>query len=746
MYVPCVAPLLWKQGKALLWKRSIILRRNLIPYLVAVSIPIIAAGCSTLFLRNSVVTSCDPNLETLASASGSSSTSPTDFRLIAGPQSQLSAAAIERISQAPSGAVTYVESLAEFNDRVTKQFQNLTPGGFFLGEEPTFAWRADGALTFGTLVQSIVDSMLLNVTIATDYQPLDIPFAADIGNLLIFAAYFGLSMAVYPAFFGLYPTIERLRGVRSIHHSNGVRALPLWSTYLVFDFSMVFTISVVVATIFGATTDAWYYLEYMFLLFLLYGIASTLISYIVSLFAKSQLAAFAIIAGIQSGMYVVFFVAFIVIVTYVDASSQSSALLTAYLALGIFSPVCNLSRAVYLTLNIFGVTCRGRNIASYPGAIDIYGAPILYLCLQSLLFFAILLWKDSGIPFLAYFRKQGADIKGGDTFELGAVTEFACGPGSRSDGLQIHRLRKRFRKRLAVDDVTFRVPRGECFALLGPNGDVAPSGRHSDIFVDGVSAIKHRAQARSKIGVCPQTEPLENMTVTEHLQFYALVRDISDPRHNVNAIIKAVGLEQYSDRQATKLSGGNKRKLSLGIALMGNPSVLLLDEPSSGMDVVSKRIMRRTLAAVTPGRSVVLTTHSMEEADVLATRAGILSGRMLALGSTEELKRTFGNVYVLQLVHPRVHDSSTEDFQRIGTWIQQYFPGARSEKGIYHGQAWFVIPGPKNGTEMSLAQMFEKMEMVKAHMGVQHYTVSRATLDQVFLAVLRRHNLEKEGD
>lgn len=86
---------------------------------------------------------------------------------------------------------------------------------------------------------------------------------------------------------------------------------------------------------------------------------------------------------------------------------------------------------------------------------------------------------------------------------------------------------------------------------------------------------------------------------------------------------------------AAKLSGGNKRKLSLAIALMGNPSVLLLDEPSSGMDVCAKRVMWRTLASVVPGRSLVLTTHSMEEADALADRAGIMGKKMLALGTSE---------------------------------------------------------------------------------------------------------------
>lgn len=102
---------------------------------------------------------------------------------------------------------------------------------------------------------------------------------------------------------------------------------------------------------------------------------------------------------------------------------------------------------------------------------------------------------------------------------------------------------------------------------------------------------------------------MDQMTVLEHLRFYARVRGVSDIEHNAQAILKAVGLEAFSSRMAAKLSGGNKRKLSLGVALIGNPTVLLLDEPSSGMDAAAKRVMWKTLATVVPGRSLLLTTH-----------------------------------------------------------------------------------------------------------------------------------------
>jgi ATP-binding cassette subfamily A (ABC1) protein 3 len=99
------------------------------------------------------------------------------------------------------------------------------------------------------------------------------------------------------------------------------------------------------------------------------------------------------------------------------------------------------------------------------------------------------------------------------------------------------------------------------------------------------------------------------MTVQQHLRFYGRVHGLPDIEHNVSEVMRAVGIEQYASRIASKLSGGSKRKLSLAIALIGNPSLLLLDEPGSGMDAISKRTMWRILKSVIPGRSVLLTVR-----------------------------------------------------------------------------------------------------------------------------------------
>merc|ERR1711977_756619 len=184
-------------------------------------------------------------------------------------------------------------------------------------------------------------------------------------------------------------------------------------------------------------------------------------------------------------------------------------------------------------------------------------------------------------------------------------------------------------------------------------------------------------------------DAMDQMTVVEHLQFYARVRGVPDVEHNVREVIRAVGLESFSSRMAAKLSGGNKRKLSLGIALIGNPTVLLLDEPSSGMDAAAKRVMWKTLAAVVPGRSLLLTTHSMEEADALADRAGIMAKRMLAMGTPDGLR------------HKPI---SSSDSSFSSSFSSAFSSAAAPPEAAAPPAAGAAPPAPPDGTEANLLE------------------------------------------
>jgi ATP-binding cassette subfamily A (ABC1) protein 3 len=146
--------------------------------------------------------------------------------------------------------------------------------------------------------------------------------------------------------------------------------------------------------------------------------------------------------------------------------------------------------------------------------------------------------------------------------------------------------------------------------LLG--GDVLPD--IGDVLIDGVSVVRHPRTARSALGVCPQFTAIDSqLSVREHLIVYGrlkgLVHKGQELEDSVEAILQGTALNMYADRLASKLSGGNQRKLSLAIALIGNPSVVLIDEFSTGIDPKMKREMWQTLRRVARGKAVIITTR-----------------------------------------------------------------------------------------------------------------------------------------
>lgn len=480
------------------------------------------------------------------------------------------------------------------------------------------------------------------------------------------------------------------------------------------------------------------------------------------------------------------------VVTYAPTDQVQNLLLVVHFAIAAISPIGNVIRSLFVALNVFSTICRDKEIVSYPGDITAYGGPILYLILQALVLFGVLLFWDSGLSFRRFTKKKQSDGEkevNGDP-NLGNELQRVS---SSNDGLRAVNLTKSFGKFTAVEDVTFGVPRGEVFALLGPNGagksttislirgDIQPSNSNGEIFIENIPVTTQRATARSHMGVCPQFDAIDQLTVLEHLRFYARIRGIPDVEHNVREVIRAVGLTPYGNRMAMQLSGGNKRKLSLGIALMGNPTVLLLDEPSSGMDAASKRVMWRTLESVVPGRSLVLTTHSMEEADALASRAGIMAKRMLAIGTTDDLRRRHGNAYHVHIVHKNAPHTSMADMEEIRDWVTSTLPGASVERKTYHGQLRFSLSNssslsnhgishspmhqpdeddniytdsPATGRsnegndsgKISTSRLFSLLEQSKERLGFAYYSVSQTTLDQVFLTIVGQHNIKEEGE
>lgn len=295
---------------------------------------------------------------------------------------------------------------------------------------------------------------------------------------------------------------------------------------------------------------------------------------------------------------------------------------------------------------------------------------------------------------------------------------------------------------LAVDKISLAVQRGECFGLLGFNGAGKTTtfkmltGEESitfgDAFVGGHSISSDIGKVRQRIGYCPQFDALlDHMTGREMLVMYARLRGI--PERHIGACVentlRGLLLEPHANKLVRTYSGGNKRKLSTGIALLGEPAVIFLDEPSTGMDPVARRLLWDTVArARESGKAVVITSHSMEECEALCTRLAIMvQGQFKCLGSPQHLKSKFGSGYSLQAkVRSRGQQEALRDFK---AFVDLTFPGSVLEDE-HQGMVHYHLPGH----DLSWAKVFGTLEKAKEKYGVDDYSVSQISLEQVFLS------------
>lgn len=160
------------------------------------------------------------------------------------------------------------------------------------------------------------------------------------------------------------------------------------------------------------------------------------------------------------------------------------------------------------------------------------------------------------------------------------------------------------------------------------------------------------------------------------------------------------------------------------------------------MDAASKRVLWKTLEAVAADRSVLITTHSMEEADALATRAAIISKRLLAIGTTQELRQAHSNEYHVHLVLKSSPVSTAEEMQAVADWVLRVFPHARFEGKNLGGQVRFIVPADAplggEGCGVSYAQhLIETLEHHKEALALQCYSMGAATMERVFLSVVK---------
>lgn len=224
------------------------------------------------------------------------------------------------------------------------------------------------------------------------------------------------------------------------------------------------------------------------------------------------------------------------------------------------------------------------------------------------------------------------------------------------EAIKIEKLTKRYKDVIAVDGLDLTVCQGELFSLLGVNGAgkttvikmlsclTKPTGGDAEVL--GSSIVKSATEVKKIIGVSPQeTAVAPNLTVKENLELMCGVHGFSkaEQKRRMAELSRQFGLEQISGKKAGKLSGGWQRRLSIAMALISEPKILFLDEPTLGLDVLARNDLWDVIRSLKGRITIILTTHYMEEAEALSDRIGIMKdGRFLALGTMDVLKAKTG--------------------------------------------------------------------------------------------------------
>jgi ABC-2 type transport system ATP-binding protein len=241
--------------------------------------------------------------------------------------------------------------------------------------------------------------------------------------------------------------------------------------------------------------------------------------------------------------------------------------------------------------------------------------------------------------------------------------------------IEVEKLTKRYGDLLAVNDISFNVRRGEVFALLGPNGagktttveiiDTIRTPTSGKVTLLGMDVTKKKHDIVPRIGVLPQGfSSFDRITVRETLQYYS--RLFCRMNTDIDGLIELVNLKEKTKEQYKNLSGGLKQRLGIAIALVNDPEVVFLDEPTTGLDPRARREVWKVLLDLKKkGKTVFLTTHYMEEAELLADTVAIISkGKVIAMGSPEALMESNANYLVLTL--QSVDEKAFEIVRKMG--------------------------------------------------------------------------------
>ena len=537
---------------------------------------------------------------------------------------------------------------------------------------------------------------------------------------------------------------ERQCKARHLQNVSGVRFSIYWLSNLLFDIISFFVSEFLVIIIFLIFNR----LEYigdartfaaLFLLFFFYGLSGIAVSYAVSFLFEEHSTAqnIVMLSNFIAGFLLVMVV---YILSVIDSTKELGEALRWIFRL---VPSYCLGEGIInlASLSIFNAFTGKQD----PLQMKTTGYGILYMALEFPFFFLLTLIIDhpdrrTTSQQLNHNSDINPDIVDKEDPDVAQERkEIEEGTVRGDDLVIVKHLRKVYPSgKVAVRNISFGVHAGEVFGFLGTNGagkttaisilcqEFMPTNGRA--FIVGHDVVEDSQRALRNIGYCPQFDALlDLLTTEEHLSLYAGVRGVveSERQQVVDTLLNVCELKEHRATLAMNLSGGNRRKLSVALSLVGGPRVVFLDEPSAGMDPVARRGLWKAIQAISSNCSVVLTTHHLEEVEALAHRVAIMvDGVIKCIGSKTHLKAKFGSGFEMS-----IRLAGKEWAPNLEAFMAQCLPEAKLNE-TRSNKYNFALP-----QSTLLSNTFALLERYKKDLNITDYNISQTSLEQVFLRI-----------
>uniref|UniRef100_A0A8C1IGH6 ATP-binding cassette, sub-family A (ABC1), member 4a n=1 Tax=Cyprinus carpio TaxID=7962 RepID=A0A8C1IGH6_CYPCA len=545
------------------------------------------------------------------------------------------------------------------------------------------------------------------------------------------------AMSFVPASFVLYLIQERVTQAKHLQFVSGVSPLVYWIANFFWDMINYAVSAAMVVGIFIAFDKKCYTspgnLQALIALLMLYGWSVTPMMYPMSYVfnvpstAYVSLSCINLFIGINSSA-----ITFILdLFDSTEVKHPSLDFIVLKKALLVFPHFCLGRGLIDMAMNraVMDVYARfGEDFSLDPFSWDFVGKNVMFMVIEGFVYFIL----NVLIQYRFFLDHWMSDFKKppitDEDVDVAKEREKVYKGGSSSDILQIKDLSKTYTGtiRPAVDRICVGVSPGECFGLLGVNG----AGKTTTFKIDVANYTLY-----TLILTSTHFDFVINLVdFLEHLHLYARLRGVAEWG------IQKLGLFEYAGCTAGTYSGGNKRKLSTAIAMIGCPALLLLDEPTTGMDPHSRRFLWNSIMSVIQGgRAVVLTSHSMEECEALCTRLAIMvNGTFKCLGTIQHLKYKFGDGYVVTMKIRAAKEGTVPDLNPAEAFMESTFPGCIQREKHYNTLQYEIASS-------SLAKIFQLVLANKEMLNIEDYSVSQTTLDQVFVNFAKQQSGEDDA-